>query len=135
LHEHLVVEDEAIVVLLERQRLQESARERAEARMVLGELLPDEQILDEGQNSVRDILVERHAALERAPPQDSRAQRDVVEPARDAGAERRNEARRVLVIRVDHHHDVRTTRERLGVASLLVAAVTTVGLVNDGGKP
>src|SRR6266446_4860398 len=45
LAEHLVVEQEVVRVLLERQRLEDGPRESAEAGVVLGELGAEEQVL------------------------------------------------------------------------------------------
>src|SRR5207245_2964003 len=67
LAEHLVVEDEAVGILPERQRLENPPGERAIAGVIFGELPPDENVLREGQATVPDVLVDRHAALERAP--------------------------------------------------------------------
>ena len=66
----------------------------------------------------------------RAPPhEDPRTQRDVVFAVRYHRCERRDETRRVLVIRMDHHDDVRAEMQRRAIAGLLIAAVADVPLV------
>ena len=80
LGEHLVVEDEVVGVLEQRKRFQHLAREGPVAGVVLGELRAEQEVLERGQEAVRDVLVERHAALEGAGPQDARAEHHVEWP-------------------------------------------------------
>src|SRR5262249_36962526 len=75
--EHLVVEDEVVRGAEQRERREDLARERAVARVVLGELVAEEEVLDEREEAVRDVLPERHPALARADAEDARAEHDV----------------------------------------------------------
>src|SRR5207302_1960390 len=56
LRQHLVVEDEVVGVLLQRKRLEEPAGEGAIARVVLGQLVADQQVLEERQQATCKIL-------------------------------------------------------------------------------
>ena len=72
----------------------------------------------------------------RAPTaEDARAEHAVEVAARDHRRHRGDEPRRVLVVRMDHHDDVRAALERLGVAGLLVPAVAAVLRVDDVVQP
>ena len=132
LRQHLVVEDEVVGVLGQGKCFEHRTGEGAVARVVLRELRLAEQVLDRGQGAVRDVFVERHAASASAPAQDARAEDDVEGPVGDQADHGRDELRRILVVRVEHHGHVRAEPERLGVAGLLVASVSAIGFVDDG---
>ena len=135
LNQYFVVEHEVIGVFSQRQALQHPARKGAVARVVLGQLLPDQQVLDRGQGAVGDVLVQRHTTGQRTTAQNARAQRHVVQAAGDAVCQRGHQPRRVLVVRVNHDHDVGAATQGCGVASLLVCSIATIASVNDGIQP
>ena len=62
LHEDLIVENEIVRVTVQRQRLQNAAAEGAIAGVILGELPPAQEVLEQRQRAVGDVFVERHAA-------------------------------------------------------------------------
>jgi len=124
--EHLVVEDEVVRVLLQRKCLQEPPGEGAVPGMVFRELVAKEQVLHEGEGAVRHVLPRRHPPLHRPSPEDAGAKHAVEVTTRDHRRHGRKEARRVLVVRVEHDHDVRASGQRLAVAGLLVAAIPAV---------
>ena len=64
--------------------------------------------------------------------QHSRTHHRVVVAAGDHGCHRGNQARRILVVGMHHHHDVRAAAKRLAVAGLLIPAVTLVPAVHNG---
>ena len=82
--------------------------------------------------AVGEVLVGRHAAGARlAPRADAVAEHHVAVAAAQQSHQVRHQPRVVLVVGVDHHHDVGAARQRLAVAGLLVAAVAEVALVLD----
>src|SRR5207253_11174297 len=93
LRQHLVVEDEVVRVLLQRKRLQEPAREGAVAGVVLGELVPEEQVFAGGEKPVGDVLPERHSARQRADAENARAEHRIEVAAGDHPGHRRQEPR------------------------------------------
>ena len=132
LDEDLVVEDEVIRVALERDGGEQAAAERAQAGMVLGQLLAEHDVLGQGEEPVGDVLVAGHSAGDRALGKYARAEHKVVLAVGDHRGHRRDKQRRVLVVRVHHHDDVRAKLERTPVTGLLVAPVAEVALVADG---
>src|SRR6266851_7228347 len=130
LHEHLIIENEVVGILLERQRLEKAARKGAIAGVVLRQFVPEQQIFDSRQDAVGNVFPDRHPAGQRADAEDARAQHHVEMSAGDHPRHGRHQPRRVLVVGVDHHHDVRPAPQRLGVAGLLVPAVAAVLLVH-----
>src|SRR5581483_3244549 len=126
LREHLAVEDEVVGVRVERKPLEHLAREGAVPRVVLRELRAEEKVLHERQHPVPHVPPPRHPALERASPEDPRAEDGRIETARDQPRHRRDELRRVLVVGVHHDDDVGAFLEREPVAGLLVRTVAAV---------
>ena len=100
--------------------------------MVFRKLRPQEQILKRGQKPIGHILVQRHSAPERAPSDDSGTQDHIVDAGGHHPGHGRDQERRVLVVGVDHHHDVGAGGECLAVTSLLVATITIVAVVHEG---
>ena len=123
LRQHLVVEDEVLRVLQQRQRGQHLAAEGAIAGVVFGELDAQEYVLEGGEEAVGNVFVERHATVQRPAADDARAQNDIIDIVGDHAGQRRDEQRRVLVIGVDHDHHVGAGGQGFAIAGLLVAAV------------
>src|SRR5579864_5327123 len=101
LRQHLIVKDEAVRILGERQLGQDLAGEGAKAGVVFRELGAEKEILKGGQQAVRYVLIVRHAAPERAAADDSRTEHDVVDTRSDHAGHRRDQERRVLVVGVN----------------------------------
>ncbi len=59
---HLIVENEVVRILEERQRLKQFARECAEARVVFRKLDSEKDILERGEKAVGDVFIEGHSA-------------------------------------------------------------------------
>lgn len=97
--------------------------------MVFREFGAKQPVFHQGEHTVAEILVQRHAALQGPAGQNTRAQDHVVGAVRDHGAHGAQELGRVLVVRVEHDHDVGLLLQGQPVAGFLVAAVTQVGLV------
>ena len=108
-----------------RERLEQPPAVGAQARVVLGQMEPEGHVLDAGQEPVRDVLPLRHAARERV-AQEPAAQHQVRLAGDDRGDERRDARGVVLVVGVEHHHDVGAGLQRPVVAGLLVPAVAAV---------
>ena len=85
--------------------------------------------MDRRQKSVRDIFVARHPALQSANAQNPRTQGYVVMSGRDHSGQRSKQPWRVLVIRMQHDHDVGISLERFSITSLLVLAVAEIFLM------
>src|SRR4030067_2957868 len=98
--------------------------------MVFGDLLSEEGVFRERKKSVRDVLVDWHAAAQGPGAEHPRGEHAVVFARGYHRGHRGYQPGRVLVVRVDHHDDVRPELQGLGVAGLLVAAVALVLLVD-----
>ena len=94
--------------------------------MILRQLGTEEDVLRERQQTITDVLPQRHPAGQGAPAEDARAEDDRIETARNERRHRGDQTRRVLVVGVDHDHDVRPLFEREPVAGLLISAITGV---------
>ena len=131
LGDNLVVEDEIIRQHVEVDAPQHLARIGPIAGMVFRQLVAHQQVLEEGEAAVGDILVDRHASFQRALTQNTGGEDHLINPVGDEVDHRLQEERRVLVVGMEHHDDVRPDLERLVVAGLLVAAVAFVLIVLD----
>ena len=69
---HVGHEDEAVRVFFQRKLGEDASGERSIAGVIFGELVVQQQVLDEGQGAVGDVLVNRHSPLERPHPQNPR---------------------------------------------------------------
>jgi len=132
LHDHLVVKHKIIRARQQRQPFQHLARKTPVPRMVFRKLYAEQQIFHQRQPPVGDVFVNRHPPLQRATPQNPRGQHRVELTGCQHRRHRRNQPRRVLIIRMQHHHDIRTPRQRRRVARLLVAAIAPVAVMPDG---
>src|SRR5580700_2690483 len=65
LRQHLVVENEIVAILPERQPGKHLAAESAVAGVILGQLDAEKQVLKSGEQAVRDVFVKRHASAQR----------------------------------------------------------------------
>ncbi|SPE31675.1 hypothetical protein SBA2_630005 [Acidobacteriia bacterium SbA2] len=63
LGQDFVVKNEVVGILFERQASQDLRRKSPVAGVILGQLEIEQQILEESQESVGDVLIERHSAL------------------------------------------------------------------------
>src|SRR5664279_3187901 len=129
LREHLVVEHKVRRIFQQRQLGQDFAAERPIAGVILRELYAQKQVLEGCQKAVGDVLVQRHAAMQRLTAYDSRPQHHVVHVVSHHAGQGRDEQWRVLIIRVDHDHDIGACREGFPIAGLLVPAVAKVAVV------
>src|SRR5664279_5458080 len=135
LRQHLVVEHKVRRIFQQRQLGQNFAAERPIAGVILGELYAQEQVLEGRQKAVGDVLVQRHAAMQRLAAYDSRPQHHVVHVIGHHACQGGDEQRRVLIIRVDHDDYVGAGGQGLAVASLLVSAIAKVTIVHEHGQP
>ena len=130
MRQHLVIEDEVVAIFRQWQPRENFPAERAIARVIFGKLDPQEKIFKRSQQAVGDVFVNRHAPAQSRPADDARAQHHIVDAVGDHARQRRNQQRRVLIIRMHHDHDVRARRQSFAVASLLVAPVAVVAVVD-----
>ena len=132
LREQLGVESEVLGVALEVDRLEHLATVGTESRVAFSQILPEHHVHDQGEAPVHQVLVERHPALQGlAAGADACAQHDVADAVAQEADEIGDQAGVVLVVGVEHHHDVRTALERGPVTRLLVAPVAPVACVSN----
>src|SRR5207249_9024107 len=90
----------------------------------------EQNVLNQGKETIGNIFPPRHAAAKRSSAQDPGGQHTRVKSARDHGGHRWNQRRSVLVIGMEHDYDVSSGGEGETVARFLVAAVTAVFRMN-----
>src|SRR4029453_5116709 len=100
--------------------------ESAVAAVILRQFGAEQKILNQGENPVRDIFPPGHPAAQRAPAEDARGKDAGEKTAPDEHRHRGDERRSVLVVGVDHDHDVRAGGEGESVTGLLITAVAAV---------
>ena len=116
-----------------RNRLKHLTPVRSEAAVEVAEVLPERDVLGDRQETVREVFVRRHATFQHLRAgADSRAQHDVADAEFDDLDGDWNDSTVILIVRVDHHHEVSAFFESRGVAGLLVPAVArVVFMLND----
>src|SRR5262249_55402651 len=124
LYQELSVEDEVVGVLLEGNALQHRAAIDAEAAVEIAKVLTQGEVLDRRQEAVGKVLPRRHPALERLVARtNATAQHHVANTQLDESDYMRDHTTVVLVVRVDHHHDVGAAFQGVAVTRLLVSTV------------
>jgi hypothetical protein len=131
LGQHLVVEDEVVAIGAERQFLQYFTRESPISGVVLAELLPHQQVLKGGEETIENVFVAGHPPPDRAAPEDARGEHDIVNAAGDHSGHRRDQPGGVLIIRVHHNDDIGAALQRLAIAGLLIRAIAAVFGMDD----
>ncbi len=86
--------------------------------------------MERGKHAVENILIDRHAALQGAASDNARTQHDVINIESHHAGHSCNQQRRVLIIGVQHDHDVSAFSQGFPIAGLLVASVAVVLVVN-----
>jgi hypothetical protein len=136
LGDDFLVEDEAVRIHPEVDRFQHLAAEGAIARMELGEPEPERLVLDAREEAVGEVLPPGHPLLDgRTAALEPRAEHKVGLPLHDGLDDLRHQGRVVLIVRMDHDHDVGAGPERLRVTGLLVGAVAVVLVVDEDLEP
>ena len=104
---------------------------RAIAAVKLREVEAQQPIFEDGKNSVADVFIQRHAALERAAVglHHARAEDRIGLAASRSGVQMRQNLRRVLPVAMQQHHDVEALFDEIAISGLLVSAVAEVLLV------
>ena len=101
-------------------------------RESVAEVLTKRNVFDEGQNAIAEVLPPRHSAAQRLLPRTHAAAEDHIADAKfDQADGVRNHASVILIIRVDHHDDIRAVLQRILVTSLLIAAIHAILRMND----
>src|SRR5690242_19984993 len=132
LRQHLVVEDKIVGVFQQRQLLQNPAAEGAIAGVVFGKLGAQKPVLHQGQAAVGNVLVNGHAAAQRAAAQNAGAQHHVIDSVGHHTGHGGYQQRRVLVIGVHHDDHIGARVQSFAVAGLLVAPVSVIAVVDVG---
>ena len=131
LRDDLLVEHEAVRVQREVDALEHLPAEGTVAGVELGERQTERAIFCAREEAVRDVLPPGHPLGQRRAALQPRAEHYVGLPTDDRFDDLRNQPRIVLVVRVDHDHDVRPGAQRFRVAGLLVRAVAVVAVVHE----
>ena len=134
LGDQLLVEHEVVAVEVVRDGLEQVPAVGAQARVVFGQVEPEGQVLEAGQEPVADVLPARHPAGQRV-AQEPAAEHQVARAGGDRGDEGGDPRRVVLVVGVEHDDDLGAGRQGRVVARLLVAAVAAVLAVDDDVEP
>ena len=131
----MIVEEEVFRILLEWDSFQHFAEICAVACVIFRELCTEHLVFECREKAVCDVLPHRHSSFERMSSQDAGAEDDIVRSFDEHGTHGADEARIVLVIRVEHDDDIRSVREGGVVAGFLVAAVSAILRMDDGRDP
>ena len=127
LNEELLIEDEIVGARFEVDRFQYPPVIGAIARVILGKIQPENDVLEDGEKAIREVLDRWHAARKNLlAAADAGPQDDIDDTGFDEACHERNERPVVLIIGVQHHDHVRVGLEREPVARFLVSAVPTV---------
>ena len=129
LREDLIVEDEIVAVFVIIDGLKGSPAVGAVAGVVLGEFLSEQQVLDEREDAVRHVLVDGHPSGHGVLREDARPEAHIIHARCDHRGHGRHEARLVLVIGMEHDHDVGPALEGDVVTTFLIATITLVRVV------
>src|SRR5208282_362806 len=94
--QHLIVEHKVVGVLKQRQLGEDIAAKGAVAGVILRKLDSEKEVLEGGQQAIRDVLVKGHAAAEGVASDDARAEHHIVNAVRNHADHGGDEQRRVL---------------------------------------
>src|SRR5436190_21855655 len=108
LSKHLIVEYEIVRILFKRQAVEHRSAESTKTGVVFRQLIAEQDILNERQKAVRYVFIKRHAASKSSAAKYSRCNNSVVLAISDHSDHRNDQMRRILVIGMDHNHDVGT---------------------------
>ena len=81
-------------------------------------------VLEPRQEAVGHVFPPRHALLHGIGAQQARAEHDIGLAALDRVEDLGQQSRVVLIVRVDHHHDIGAGPKRFTVTGLLIGPVT-----------
>jgi len=126
LQNDLVVEYKIVGVAVVVDATQDIRSKGPVAGVVFREFEPHQQILASGKHTVKNVFVEGHAALERAGAQDSGGKHHRIQARIDQVHHRRYEFGCILVVGVQHHHNVGTPRKGGVETRFLVAPIAPV---------
>lgn len=131
LGEHFIVENEIIRIGFKGNGAKHLATESPVARMVFREFIIDQYILEQREEAVCPIFVDRHASAQGAFSQDPASQHHGVEIIADDIDHAGDEEWRVLVIRMQHDDNIRVDFKGLLVQRFLIAPISFVLFVAD----
>lgn len=136
LGQKLAVEYEVIGVRIEGNGLQDLAPVGSKTTVEVTQVLPEGDILDQRQAAIGDVLPSRHSTGQRfVPGPDARPHDKVASSQSDDFDGHGDGATVILVIGVDHDHDIGAVLKGVPVTRLLVTTVAEVLLVPDDGQP
>ncbi len=135
LREDLIIEREVIVVPLEGQRFEDATGERPISRVVLREMRPEEQVLEHRESAIGDVLPEGHAPPPCFPSENAGTDDDIERSVDDHRDHRKEEARVVLVIGMQHGDDVGLACDRRPITRFLIRSIPAIFGMHDGCNP
>src|SRR4030042_4521498 len=103
--------------------------------MVFSEIHVESRVLQGGQKDVPQVLPFGHAALKGLSAQHPRSKDGVTLVVKQRRDELGDDGRVILMVGMDHDHDIAAELERLAVAGLLVAAIPLVFLMDEDAEP
>ena len=99
--------------------------------MILRQFLVEQDVLRECQKTIRDVFVQRHAAFECTIAEDPTAEHHGIHLIANDARHRMDEVRGVLIVGMQHDHDIRPEFEGFSVTALLVSTIALVLFVAD----
>ena len=130
LRDELVVEDEIVGEPIELHFFEQRARIGAITGVIFRQLRSHQNVLRDSQEPIGDVLPPGHAAAQCEPTQDARSHHKIVELVRDHAGQGRYQLRSILIVGVDHNHDICAAFERQPVAGFLIATVAEIFVVH-----
>src|SRR5262249_6668204 len=128
LNQKLRVKHEIVRILLKRDLLEHLAPVDTKTAVEVAQVLPQRQVLEGGQKPIGHVFIARHSRVQpffaRA---NAAAQNNVADPQFNERHGMRNNPAIVLVVGVNHYDDVRSGIQGVPIASLLIAAIASVG--------
>ena len=130
--EEFGVEDEVVGICVVRYFFDDFSVVSSKAGVEIAEILSEANVLQGGEKTVTDILIDGHTSFEGfAACSDARAHHDVTNSESDKTYGKRYHLRVVLIIGVNHHNDIGVGFQDGIVTSFLVGAVTPIFLVDE----
>lgn len=103
--------------------------------MIFREIHVEDRVLEGCEKNIGQVLPLGHSAFERPPAQHSRPEHSIAFFVEERQDKLGDDFGVVLVIGMDHNHDVAAELESFPVAGFLVGSVTPVFLVDEDSNP
>jgi hypothetical protein len=132
LNKKLGIENEVVAVPFKGNYFQDLTAIHAEATVKLAQVLTQAEVFEDGQGPIANVLPPRHATAERLSSSTHPVPQDyVTNPQFDKRHSMGYDPRVILIVRVNHHNDVRPVFQTIAVAGFLVTAVTAITVMDQ----